>query len=73
VQLARVVVATYWAKLKIQSSIAGVQVSSAATDLLELTEENVEKVLDEVGQSAANGCSEESEAICYNLLQSAQM
>jgi hypothetical protein len=30
------------------SSYAGVRVSSAATDLLELTEENVEKVLDEV-------------------------
>lgn len=27
---------------------AGVQAASAATDLLELTEENVEKVLDEV-------------------------
>jgi hypothetical protein len=33
----------------LQTSLhAGVRVSSAATDLLELTEENVEKVLDEV-------------------------
>lgn len=29
-------------------TFVGVRVSSAATDLLELTEENVEKVLDEV-------------------------
>lgn len=32
---------------------SGVQVSSAATDLLELTEENVEKVLDEVSATLA--------------------
>ena len=33
---------------------AGVQVASADTDLMELTEENVEKVLDEVGGN--QGC-----------------
>lgn len=34
-----------------RAASAGVRVSSAATDLLELTEENVEKVLDEVNSS----------------------
>jgi hypothetical protein len=37
---------------------AGVQAASAATDLLELTEENVEKVLDEVSSVVRmRGCA----------------